>query len=91
MSSFRDKALTAQPGEEIARLPAGFFEARAIVQMAMVDCDMAAIPGDAIAAALMSEALPRLAEMHGSEGCARILNCLTSMIEKAHSLSRTTS
>lgn len=62
--------------DEEAIGPARFAEALGAIRAAIGACEIAAIPADAIVAALMTELMPRLI---GTYGSSRVVSVLTDL------------
>lgn len=73
MRSLRDDMLEASDELDPARLPLRFEEAQRFIRAALADADTAGIPDTTVAAALVSEAIPRLVGTYGPDHTARIL------------------
>ena len=59
------------------RTPAGFTRAIGELRRVLSDLDAAGLSDAALAAALLTETLPRLVAAHGESRCADILNALS--------------
>ncbi len=79
----RTEALTLlEPVDDTSdvQLPPRFADALAEVRAAIARCEEARISRDTVLAALMTEFLPRLVEVHGPRGVASVLEQLAQEI-----------
>ncbi|HWK94241.1 MAG TPA: hypothetical protein VNR39_02350 [Pseudolabrys sp.] len=82
MPKLRDQMLAAPDILDPGRLPARFDEAQSLLRKAIAKAEQRGIADDTLAAALISEAMPRLVATYGPAHAARIIAmfaaCLTA-------------
>jgi hypothetical protein len=82
MDKLRDQMLAAPDAFDPDRLPARFSEAQDLLRKAIGKAERRGVADDTLAAALLSEAMPRLVSAYGPAHAARIIAmfaaCLTA-------------
>lgn len=80
MNKLRDRLLDAPETLDPRVLPPAFMEARAMIRKAIARAGRSGISDEALLAVLMSEALPRMMQLHGPAWAGAMLAHLGTQI-----------